>query len=76
VGKTSARALEQCQGRVAVTANCGHERWLGLEEVRAYCRIVTTLKQTIGTQEEIDTLYPGVEAETITLSKISLLEDP
>jgi len=41
------------------------ERRLELEDVRAYCRIVTALARTIALQAEIDALYPAVEAETV-----------
>jgi predicted helicase len=43
------------------------ERQLSLEEVRAYCRIVTALARTVEIQSEIDAFYPAAEAETISL---------
>jgi len=40
---------------------------LELEDVRTYCRIVTALERTIALQQEIDALYPAVEAKTVVL---------
>ncbi|MBE0411739.1 MAG: DNA methyltransferase, partial [Anaerolineales bacterium] len=40
-------------------------RTLSLDEVRAYCRIVTALNLTITIQEEIDGLYSSVEKEIL-----------
>jgi len=37
------------------------ERRLDLDDIRAYCRIVTALLRTIDIQSEIDALYPEVE---------------
>lgn len=39
------------------------ERRLNLDEVRAYCRIVTALGHTIEIQKELDALYPRAEAK-------------
>jgi hypothetical protein len=39
------------------------ERRLDLDDIRTYCRIVTALGLTIVIQDQIDTLYPAVEAE-------------
>ncbi len=50
------------------------ERRLGLEDIRAYCRIVTALQRTIEIKEEIDALYPQVEAQVISLSQDSPTE--
>ena len=44
------------------------ERCLDFEETRTYCRIVTALGLTIDLQQEIDTLYPAVEKDVLTLS--------
>ena len=41
-------------------------RQLNHEDIRTYCRIVTALKQTIVIQEEIDKIYPAVDADTIS----------
>ena len=41
------------------------ERRLDLEEIRTYCRIITAIKHTIEIQEEIDALYPQVEANLL-----------
>jgi len=38
-----------------------------MDDIRAYCRIVTALKLTIAIQKEIDTLYPKAEAKTVSL---------
>lgn len=43
------------------------ERRLELEDIRTYCHIVTALKRTIEIQEEIDALYPQVEAELLDI---------
>jgi predicted helicase len=38
---------------------------LSLDEMKQYCRIVTSLQKTIEIQKEIDTIYPEVEKETV-----------
>ncbi len=43
------------------------KRTLTLNEIRAYCRIVTALARTIEIQEEIDELYPRVEQDLLLL---------
>ncbi len=43
------------------------ERRLKLDDIRAYCRIVTALKRTIAIQKQIDALYPEVERNTVTI---------
>ncbi|MEW5725743.1 MAG: type ISP restriction/modification enzyme [Thermodesulfobacteriota bacterium] len=45
-------------------------RRLELGDIRAYCRIVTALKLTLGLQQEIDALYPQVESETVPWGEI------
>jgi len=40
-------------------------RKLSLEDIKHYCKIVTTLEKTIAIQKEIDKLYPKVEEATI-----------
>ena len=40
---------------------------LSLEDVKHYCKIVTAIKKTIDIQNNIDTLYPKAEKETIKL---------
>ncbi len=44
------------------------DRQLSLNEIRAYCRIITALAHTIGIQEEIDGLYLRVEQTPLSLS--------
>jgi predicted helicase len=44
-------------------------RKLVLDDIRHYCRVVTALARTIEIQLEIDTLYPEVEADTISISE-------
>ena len=44
------------------------ERRLELDDIRAYCRIVTALGRTIELQGEIDALYPAAEEDTITFT--------
>ncbi len=43
------------------------ERRLDLDDILDYCRIVTALGQTIALQAEVDTLYPLVEEELLTV---------
>ncbi len=43
-------------------------RRLSLDEIQTYCRIVTALGKTIEIQQEIDKLYPQVEASLIDFS--------
>ncbi len=45
-------------------------RVLSVNEVRAYCRMITALRRTIAIQEEIDALYSSVEASLLTLSGV------
>ena len=40
------------------------ERRLELDDIRAYCRIVSVLARTMKMQREIDELYPAVEKDT------------
>ncbi len=42
------------------------ERRLELDEVRAYCRIVTAIARTIEVQGEIDALYPAAEQDALS----------
>jgi hypothetical protein len=42
-------------------------RRLDLEDIRAYCRIVTALGRTIDLQREIDALYPDAERSTVPM---------
>ncbi len=44
------------------------DRRLEHDDIRTYCRIVTALGRTIELQDEIDTLYPAVEEETIDVT--------
>ena len=41
------------------------ERRLELDDIRTYCRIVSSLKLTMGIQQEIDALYPRAESKTV-----------
>lgn len=41
------------------------ERQLSLDEIRAYCRIVTALARTIEVQGEIDALYAAAEGSAL-----------
>jgi hypothetical protein len=43
------------------------ERQLDVDDIRTYCRIVTSLKLTLGIQQEIDALYPQAESRTLVL---------
>ena len=43
------------------------ERRLDLDDIRAYCRIVTALAHTIETQKQIDALYPDAERNTVAV---------
>lgn len=40
-------------------------RKLSLEDIKHYCNITTSLRETIKIQKEIDNIYPEVEKETI-----------
>lgn len=40
-------------------------RALSSEDVKHYCKVVTALSETIGIQQKIDKLYPGVEKNLI-----------
>ena len=42
------------------------ERRLDLDDIRTYCRIVTSLKLTIDIQEEINALYLEIEEQTLS----------
>ena len=43
------------------------ERRLELDDIRAYCRIVTALEKTIELQDEIDAIYPTAEKQTVAV---------
>ena len=43
------------------------ERRLELDDIRAYCRIVTALGKTIQLQDEIDAIYPEAEKQTVVV---------
>ena len=45
------------------------ERKLDLDDIKTYCRIITALHHTIALQEEIDALYPDVEAEIVEIEE-------
>jgi len=42
------------------------ERTLAIDDIQTYCRIVTAIGKTIGIQQEIDELYPGVEESVVS----------
>ena len=44
------------------------ERRLELDDIRAYCRIVTALARTLECQREIDALYPGLERDLVSIA--------
>ena len=41
------------------------KRLLSLDDIKHYCKIVTSLQKTIEVQKTIDDIYPEVEEETI-----------
>jgi len=41
-------------------------RTLSLDDIKHYCKIVTSLQKTIEIQQEIDNTYPEVEKETVS----------
>ena len=43
------------------------ERRLGLKDIQTYCRMVTAIGKTIEIQKELDTLYPDVEKDLVTI---------
>jgi predicted helicase len=43
-------------------------RILSLEDIQHYCRIATALKKTIEIQADIDTLYPKIESDVVTIN--------
>jgi predicted helicase len=45
------------------------ERQLDVDDIRTYCRIVTSLKLTLDIQQEIDALYPRAENRTVVLPR-------
>jgi len=47
------------------------ERRLELDDIRAYCRIVTALERTMDIQEEINLLYREIEKETLPMTGVS-----
>ncbi len=44
------------------------ERRLELDDIRAYCRMVTALGGTLTIQQQVDALYPGVEKDAVSMS--------
>jgi len=59
-------------------ASCGYQvcdRWLKdrkeqrleLKDIETYCRMVTAIGKTIEIQKELDTLYPDVEKDLVTI---------
>jgi predicted helicase len=45
------------------------ERRLELDDLRAYCRIVTALERTIERQQQIDALYSEAESHTVPMTQ-------
>ena len=45
-------------------------RRLSLDDIKHYCKIVSSLQKTIEVQKTIDNIYPGVEKETIEFQNI------
>ena len=43
------------------------ERRLGLDDIRAYCRIVTAIRRTLTIQDQVDALYPEAERDSLTI---------
>ncbi len=43
------------------------DRRLELDDIRTYCRMVTALGRTLEIQQEIDTLYPGIEEHFVAV---------
>lgn len=43
------------------------ERRLDLKDIQTYCRMVTAIGKTIEIQKELDTLYPDVEKDLVTI---------
>ena len=44
------------------------KRHLELDDIRTYCRMVTAIGITMGIQQELDTMYPDVEQNLVTIS--------
>ena len=40
-------------------------RKLSFDDIKHYCKIITSLQKTIEVQRDIDKIYPKVEKETI-----------
>jgi predicted helicase len=49
-------------------------RTLSLEDIKHYCKIVTSLEKTIAIQKDIDKLYPKVEENLLELNAVSKKE--
>ncbi|MBW2002271.1 MAG: hypothetical protein JRI30_07135 [Deltaproteobacteria bacterium] len=43
------------------------KRFLSLDDIKHYCKIVTSLQKTIEVQKAIDDIYPEVEKKTIEI---------
>ena len=43
---------------------------LSLEDIKHYCKVVTSIKHTIEIQKEIDNLYPEIEKEIIEFKNL------
>jgi len=41
------------------------KKFLSLDDIKHYCKIVTSLQKTIEVQKAIDDIYPEVEKETV-----------
>jgi len=43
------------------------KKFLSLDDIKHYCKIVTSLQKTIEVQQAIDDIYPEVEKETVEI---------
>jgi hypothetical protein len=43
------------------------KKLLSLDDIKHYCKIVTSLQNTIEVQRSIDDIYPEVEKETVEI---------
>ena len=58
-----------------IKRNLGRNKWLkdrkkrllSLDDIKHYCKIVTSLQKTIEAQKAIDDIYPEVEKETVEI---------
>ena len=58
-----------------IKRNLGRNKWLkdrkkrllSLDDIKHYCKIVTSLQKTIEVQKVIDNIYPEVEKKTVEI---------